>query len=132
MDIDYVRAVCLAQPHATEHVQWGSDLVFKVAGKMFAVMNLEPGPVAVSFKTAPEQFAELVEQPGIIPAPYLARAHWVALEEFRALPAAELRARLEESYRLVVERLPKAARAALSAPAKPASPPARRRSRRES
>lgn len=132
MDTDFVRSVCLALPHTTEHVQWGDDLVFKIAGKMFVVACLEPGPVAVSFKTTPEQFAELIERPNIIPAPYLARAHWVALEHFRAIPPAELQARLEEAYRLVVERLPKAARAALSAPAAPVSPPARRRSRKES
>ena len=132
MDVDFVRSVCLDLPQATEHVQWGNDLVFKVAGKMFAIVNLDPGPVRASFKTTPEKFAELTERPGILPAPYLARAHWVALERFRALPAAELRSRLEESYRLVVGRLPKATRAALSEAASTASKPARRRSRQES
>lgn len=132
MAIDFVRSVCLALPHVTEQVQWGDNLVFKVAGKIFVIAGLEPGPVAVSFKTTPEQFAELIERPDIIPAPYLARAHWVALEDYGALPPAELKGRLEEAYRLVLERLPKSARAALSEPAEPASKPARRRSRKES
>jgi len=41
MDIEQVRAYCLSFPHATENVQWGNDLVFKIAGKMFAVAVLE-------------------------------------------------------------------------------------------
>lgn len=129
MDVEFVRSVCLGLPQTTEHVQWGNDLVFKVAGKMFAVSCLEPSRVCVSFKATPERFAELIERNDIIPAPYLAKAQWVALEQWRALPAAELRAGLEESYRLVVERLPKAARTALNAETPSASKPARRRSR---
>ena len=84
MSVDWVRRVCLSLPHVTENVQWGYDLVFKVAGKMFAVTPLEPAPHALSFKCTPEEFATLVERPGIVPAPYMARASWVALETFGA------------------------------------------------
>ena len=45
----------------------------------------------MSFKCTPEVFAELVERPGIIPAPYSARTHWVALEREDALPRAEIK-----------------------------------------
>jgi predicted DNA-binding protein (MmcQ/YjbR family) len=114
MNIDRVRSYCKSLPHATESVQWGSDLVFKIGGKMFAVVGLEPGPVWLSFKTTPEEFADLVEQPGIIPAPYLARAHWVALETPDAIAPRELERRLRASYDLVLEKLPKKARAALA------------------
>ena len=107
MDIDELRRCCLALPHATENVQWGSDLVFKVDGKMFAVAPLEVAPVRLSFKCTPENFVELCEQPDIIPAPYMARAQWVALKSLNAVPADELRDLLAESYRLVWERLPK-------------------------
>ena len=67
-------------PHTTEEVLWGGDLVFKIGGKMYAVTVLEPGPLCLSFKCTPETFAELTERPGIIPAPYSARYHWVALK----------------------------------------------------
>jgi predicted DNA-binding protein (MmcQ/YjbR family) len=107
MDIDELRRYCLALPHATENVQWGSDLVFKVDGKMFAVAPLEVAPVRLSFKCTPENFAELCEQPDIVPAPYMARAQWVALKSLNAITADELRELLAESYRLVWERLPK-------------------------
>ena len=79
MDIETIRRCCLAFPHATENVQWGYDLCFKIDGKLFAVTPLEPAPMRLSFKASPENFAELCERPGIIPAPYMARAQWVAL-----------------------------------------------------
>lgn len=113
MDRDQVRKICLAQPGATENVQWGHALVFKVADKMFAVANLEPGPTALSFKCSPEDFEELSERPGCLPAPYLARAKWIALETLDALPAREIQRLLELSYTLVVQKLPKRTREAL-------------------
>ena len=113
MTIDAVREYCLSLPHATESIQWGNDLVMKVGGKMFAVMVLEPASVWISFKCTPEDFAELTERPGIIPAPYAARYYWVALQTKDALPNTELKQRLRQSYDLVLEKLPKKARAAL-------------------
>ena len=95
-------------PHATEQVQWVDDLTFKIGGKMFAVIRLEgTGPNAVAFKCTPEDFALLTEREGIVPAPYLARAHWVALKEFDVLSATELARRLRESYDLVLAGLPR-------------------------
>ena len=105
--VDWIRGVCLAFPAATEQVQWGNDLVFKVESKMFAVTCLEPAAVWLSFKVTPEQFAELTEQPGIIPAPYLARAKWIALEPDCALSRADVKTLLRGSYDLIVAGLPK-------------------------
>src|SRR6267143_5021953 len=116
MNVDWLRELCLSFPGATEQIQWGSDLLFKVGGKMFAVTPLEPAQVRLSFKASPENFAELSERPHIIPAPYLARAQWVALETSDALPRDELTGLLRESYDLVVARLPKKIRESLSSP----------------
>ncbi|HTV66682.1 MAG TPA: MmcQ/YjbR family DNA-binding protein [Bryocella sp.] len=107
MEIEAIRGHCLQLPHTSENVQWGCDLCLKVDGKLFAVMPLEPAPVRLSFKCSPETFAELCERPGIRPAPYMARAQWVALEQLDTLPDSELRDLLTASYRLVFERLPK-------------------------
>ncbi len=85
MDVETIRKVCLQQPHATENVQWGYDLCFKVDGKLFAVTPLEPAPAKLSFKASPENFQLLCERSGIIPAPYMARAQWVALQELNAI-----------------------------------------------
>ena len=105
-------------PAVTEHMIWGNDLTFKVANKMFAHAVLDPGPpVWLSFKTSPENFYQLTERQNIIPAPYLARAQWVALEARDALPTAELASLLREAYDLVVAKLPAKTRASLSSAA---------------
>lgn len=111
MDIESTRSYCLSFPHATEKVQWGNDLVFKIGGKMFAVVVLEgASKYCLSFKCAPEKFSELIEQDGIDPAPYSARYFWVALERFDALSEKELKSLLRKSYDLVFEKLTKKAR----------------------
>jgi predicted DNA-binding protein (MmcQ/YjbR family) len=129
MDASWVRDLCLSFPSVTEHMIWGNDLTFKVGGKMFAHAVLEPAPVWLSFKTSPENFFELTERPNIIPAPYLARAKWVALETKDALSSAELSALIRESYLLVLAKLPKRTRESLTA-AKPRRSQARRRKRK--
>ena len=114
MDSESVRAYCLSLPHATEKVQWGNDLVFKVAGKMFAVVVLEgASKYCMSFKVTPEEFLELTEQEGIDPAPYSARYHWVALERFDVMSDKELKKLLRNSYDLVFDKLPKKVKAAV-------------------
>lgn len=107
MDVEWLRKICLSLPNTTEQIQWGNDLLFKVYGKMFAVTPLEPAPVCLSFKCSEETFAELTERPGIIPAPYLARAKWVALETRDAIARDELAELLRTSYDLVLAKLPK-------------------------
>jgi predicted DNA-binding protein (MmcQ/YjbR family) len=114
MNVEWVRTHCMALPHTTEKVQWGDDLVFKIGEKMYAVAVLVPHRVAMSFKCTPEEFAELIEIPGVIPAPYMARAYWVALENEDALPRAEIKKRLTRSYELVKSSLSKKLQAELS------------------
>ena len=115
MDIDELRRYCLEFPHTTENVQWGANLCFKVDGKLFAVTPLEVAPVRLSFKCTPENFTELCERADVIPAPYMARAQWVALRSYISVPDDELRELLADSYRLVWERLPKRRREELVA-----------------
>ncbi len=81
---------------------------------MYAVTALDPGEDWLSFKCTPEEFAALVEQPGLVPAPYLARAHWVALETEDALTRAEIKRLLRQAYDLVIVKLPKKTRQALA------------------
>ena len=114
MQIEELRKLCLGFPAVTEHEIWQNDLTFKVGNKMFAHAVLEVAPVWVSFKASDEKFAELLERQGVIPAPYLARAKWVALETRDAIPAAELKELLREAYDLVVARLPKSIQAGLT------------------
>lgn len=114
MDIDDLRRYCLQFPHSTENVQWGADLCFKVDGKPFAIAPLEVAPMRLSFKCSPENFAGLCERSEVIPAPYMARAQWVALQSLKAIPDDELRRLIAESYWLVWDRVPKKRRAELT------------------
>jgi len=90
LDVDWVRNLCLSFPHATEQVTWGADLTFRISGKIFAVTVLEPAKVWLSFKCSPENFTDLTERAGIIPAPYIPRAMGRVRNEGRP---AERRAR---------------------------------------
>lgn len=114
MSIDWLREFCLSLPHTTEQLQWEASLVFKVGGKMYAVAALEPGEHWLSLKCSDEEFAELIERPGIMPAPYLARAHWIALESEHTVKRAELQRLLQQGHALVFDRLPKKTQARLA------------------
>src|SRR5258705_12704633 len=123
IDVDWLRKTCLPLPGVTEQIQWGHDLVVKVGGKMFAVAPLEPAPVCLSFKCSHESFAELTERPKIIPAPYMARAKWIALEGSDGISRAELLELLRTSYDLVFAGLPKRVQAELSGAPSPKKKP---------
>jgi len=113
--IDWIRELCLSLPNSTEDIQWENDLLFRVAKKIYCVVPLEPeAAVKLSCKCTPEKFAELVEIDGIIPAPYMARNHWVAFVDMNALRQSEIRELIRNSYNLVVEKLPKKLQAELS------------------
>jgi predicted DNA-binding protein (MmcQ/YjbR family) len=127
MNIERFRELCLSMPGTTEHVQWGNDLVFKVGGRMFAVAALDAAAShRVSFKCSDEQFVALQENDGVVPAPYLARAKWVAVERFDALDDRTIDACVREAHALVKAKLTKKAQAALAATSRP-SPAAPRK-----
>ena len=110
MTLDDLQQICRSLPGVTEDVKWGQDLCFCVGGKMFAAVNLEL-PHQLGFKCTPEDFAELIEREGIVPAPYLARAMWVQEGELgSALDRKELTALLRSAYDLIVAKLPKSKR----------------------
>jgi predicted DNA-binding protein (MmcQ/YjbR family) len=117
MTIETLRTFCRSLPGVTEDVKWGSDLCFSVAKKMFVAVNLEP-PHQIGFKCTPETFGELVERPGIIPAPYMARNLWVQEQSLgETLTRRELEALVRTSYDLVVAKLPKSKRPSTAAAA---------------
>jgi predicted DNA-binding protein (MmcQ/YjbR family) len=107
MNVDAIRAYCLAFPEATEKLQWGDALCFKVRAKMFAVLGLDH--VRLTFKCAPETFGELIERPNMRPSPYLGRHHWIMLDRLDALRADEMKELIRQSYEMVAAKAPKAA-----------------------
>jgi predicted DNA-binding protein (MmcQ/YjbR family) len=113
MTNESVRTHCLSLPDTTEAVQWGEHVLFKVGGKMFAIITLDGH--ACTFRCDPEQYAELVEMPDIVPASHnMWTYHWVTAETLTALPDAQLRELLTASYRIVRATLPKRIRAELA------------------
>lgn len=122
MNIESLRKFLLSLPHVEETMQWGDNLVFWVAdksigGKMFALASLDATHGVLSFSAGPERYHDLLETEGIFPAPYLARAHWVALESYTALSTAELEEQLRYAHQIVFNKLPKRTRDVLSMPA---------------
>ncbi len=107
MDIETIRRLCLSFPHVTEDIKWGNDLLFRIGGKIFVDVSLIPKAEGqFSFKCMPEEFSELIERDGIVPAPYVARYHWVTVERDEALTVAEFRRFIRTSYDLVSAKLP--------------------------
>jgi len=109
-----VRAYCHSLPGATYDFKWDVDHVYSVGGKMFAVVyDAKKGEETVSFKVDDARFLELTDRPGIVPAPYLARAKWVQVRDRKALHEKELKALIARSHGLVAAKLPRAVRESL-------------------
>ena len=108
MRLEKLKRLGLSLPHTTVVKQWGETLVFKVGGKMFLILALDCSLVEQTFfKVTPADFKRLTDLDGIIPAPHLARASWVAVEDFAALLTTELERLIRGSYDLVFAALPK-------------------------
>jgi predicted DNA-binding protein (MmcQ/YjbR family) len=101
------KAAALALPAATHVVQWGGADVFKVGGKIFAILGLGG---AFSIKVSDLAYEILIETGQARPAPYLARAKWVAFEDMDDLDAAEVEGWLANAHALIAAKLTRAAR----------------------
>jgi predicted DNA-binding protein (MmcQ/YjbR family) len=112
MTNESIRQHCLGLPHVTEVVQWESHLLFKVGGKMFAMIDLDGH--SCCFRCTHEDYAELVEMPDIAPTSHnMWKYQWVTTETLSALSEREYRARLTASYEIVKAGLGKKILAAL-------------------
>jgi predicted DNA-binding protein (MmcQ/YjbR family) len=124
MDNERIREICLALPHAVETLNWGHYLVYwagdrELGGKMFAITDVDgTGDVVLSFHCGAERYHELLETEGMIGAPHLARAFWVAMERWNALRPREVEEELLRAHTQIYEKLPKRTKAALALPEK--------------
>lgn len=107
MTLDMIREIASKLPHVKEDIKWGNDLCFCLAEKMFCVTGLEDNPVKVAVKVTEEEFDELIEREGIIPAPYLARNKWVLIDATSKISKKELTYLIKQSYDLIKTKLPK-------------------------
>jgi predicted DNA-binding protein (MmcQ/YjbR family) len=113
MDLAQFREYCLSKSHTTEEMPFGPDvLVFKVAGKMFALAALDEMPTTVNLKCDPDWALDLRDRyEEVRPGYHMNKKHWNTVEIDTGIPDADLRRMVDHSYELVVKGLPKAARA---------------------
>ena len=109
MQNELLQKFCLSLPAVTEDVKWDNDLCFSIGGKMFCVTSLEP-PLRYSFKVKDDEFDELSNRDGFMPAPYMARAKWVTVTKSSALSKKEQEQFIRQSYELVKAKLTKKSR----------------------
>jgi predicted DNA-binding protein (MmcQ/YjbR family) len=113
MDATEVRRLCLGFAEAVEERPFGPQTtVFKVGGKIFAIVALEAEPpLRISLKCEPELVPALrAANPAINPGYHLNKRHWNTVTLDGSLPGSMVRDLVEDSYDLVVMGLPKAAR----------------------
>jgi predicted DNA-binding protein (MmcQ/YjbR family) len=116
MNLEQFREHCLGKPGATESTPFGEDvLVFKVAGKIFALAPLDEVPATTSLKCDPDLALELRDRyEQVRPGYHMNKRHWNTVELDSGIPDTELRKMIDHSYELVFKSLPKARRAELS------------------
>src|SRR5882724_11959675 len=109
MELSDFREYCLSKPRATEGMPFGPDvLVFKVAGKMFALAALNELPPTVNLKCDPDLALDLRDRyEQVRPGYHMNKKHWNTVEIESGIPDIELRKMIDHSYELVIERLPK-------------------------
>jgi predicted DNA-binding protein (MmcQ/YjbR family) len=109
MNSNALLKFCSLLPHVKLDLKWGNVMACCIHEKMFALFGVDENGKAekYSFKADPERFLELTDRQGLIPAPYLARAKWVAVVEDKALSDAEAKALLRTAHELIVRKLPK-------------------------
>jgi predicted DNA-binding protein (MmcQ/YjbR family) len=115
MDVETFREYCLVKPQVTEGTPFGETvLVFKVGGKMFALVALDEIPARANLKCDPDLALELRDRyEQVRPGYHMNKKHWNTVEIEGGIPVAELRKMIDHSYELVVKSLPKAQRAKL-------------------
>lgn len=106
MNLEILEKICNNLNGTTEDIKWENDLCFLIGNKMYCVAGIEP-PLTVSFKVQPEEFIELTNKNGIIPAPYVARYHWVLVEDLNALNLKEWKFYITQSYKMIFNKLSK-------------------------
>jgi predicted DNA-binding protein (MmcQ/YjbR family) len=112
MDLEQFREYCLSKVAATESMPFGEGvLVFKVAGKIFALATLDEIPATVNLKCDPDLALALRDQyDQVRPGYHMNKKHWNTVEIDSGFPEAELRKMIEHSYDLVMRTLPKSQR----------------------
>jgi predicted DNA-binding protein (MmcQ/YjbR family) len=108
MDLEKIREYCLSKLGVTECFPFDQQtLVFKVGGKMFALIDVET-PESINVKCDPEKAIELRERyPAILPGYHMNKKHWNTVQLNQGLSNQLILSFLDESYQLVYQSLTK-------------------------
>jgi predicted DNA-binding protein (MmcQ/YjbR family) len=110
MTIESLQSICKKFKGVTEDIKWEDHLCFNVGGKMFIVTAPDKVPVSASFKASDEDFEELPEREGFIPAPYMARHKWIFVDDIKRFSKKEWERYAKQAYELVAAKLSAKAR----------------------
>ncbi len=123
MTLDDFNQFCSSLTSTTKVIQWGGAHVWKIGGKIFAIASywgpntknksLPKEGSKISFKCSNFSYSILIEQKGIIPAPYLARAKWVQLEDCDALNDEDVKSYITQAHSIIAAKLTKKRQAEL-------------------
>ncbi len=110
-----LRDRCLSLPGAEETFPFGPDnTVFKVAGKVFAISRLDETPLRISLKCDPTLAEQLrAAHAAVIPGYHLNKRHWNTVTIDGSLAPQAIGDMIEDSYDLIVSKLPRTRRRAL-------------------
>jgi predicted DNA-binding protein (MmcQ/YjbR family) len=109
MNAESFRAHCLGKSNATEGTPFGPDnIVFKVKGKMFALLAFEEVPPRANLKCDPDLALELRDRyEQVEPGYHMNKKHWNTVVLDGVIPDREIRKMIDDSYGLVVRSLPR-------------------------
>ncbi|MGE6224706.1 MmcQ/YjbR family DNA-binding protein [Aeromonas media] len=112
MTLTLLREFLLSQPGATEDTPFGPEiLVYRIAGKMFALVDWQAEPLTINLKCEPELALLLREiHPEVKPGWHMNKQHWNTVTLSENLDAELWQGWIEHSYQRVVAGLPKAKR----------------------
>ena len=120
MDLERARAFLVSLPHVAEAEQFGGLIYWlgdkAIGGRMMAMLNFEGAGHRISYPAGAERFHELLELDGLVPAPYLARGHWVSAERWDVFRHAAWEHELRAAHGLTLARLAPKTRRLLELP----------------
>jgi predicted DNA-binding protein (MmcQ/YjbR family) len=106
MTVDEIASICKPLRGVTRDIKWENHLCFNVGDKMFLITAPDNSPITASFKASDEDFEELIQREGFIPAPYLARYKWVFVDDIKRLPKKQWEYYAKNAYALIASKLP--------------------------
>lgn len=109
MDIEQLIDYCLSKKGVEETLPFGPEtLVYKVAGKMFLLVGLGGEDLRFNVKCDPDKAVELREQfPCVLPGYHMNKKHWNTIVVDGSVPAKQLKEWIDDSYKLIIDSLPR-------------------------